>query len=81
MLKYSEDGKTWVDEINYPATRFVKFKEKVHIHIYREFSDDGIVWYYGRKPRTARFFRDRKSNETEAQRRPIDEDGNPYTEE
>ena len=81
MLKYSTDGNSWVDEIDYPNTLYVKYLGKVHIHIYREFSDDGVVWYYGRKPRTAKFFRDRKATDGEGQVRDIEEDGNPYTEE
>ena len=78
-VQYSKDGIEWHDHIDYPHDTLVQYDGIVEPLTYREFSEDGIRWFWGRKPRSSKYFRDRIATDVGGERRPISEDENAFT--
>lgn len=78
-MQYSADAINWGDTIDYPNTKYVKFDGQITVLTYREFSEDGKNWFWGRKPRTTKYYRDRLATEDTARTCDIQQDDNPFT--
>lgn len=78
-MEYSRDTEIWHEQLDYPHDIYCRYDDQVNILVYREFSEDGNSWFWGRKPKTTKFFRDRPANQMTGVVQDIKYDENPFT--